>query len=414
MGNTQKKDVLGSLDDFALIPRYHQYSVGHVKLFADLVLSDAVSLRGASRVIEKMTSSLQLPLDVPMWHTGRLWLLRLGYYKLTYPKEQADDWVWITDHTVQIGARKCFVILGIRLSDLPRIGQCVSHQDVELIALLPVEKSNRDVVYRQLEANIEKTGVPRLIVGDHGSDLKAGAARFCQEHPETCFIYDIKHKTATVLKRELARDETWLEFTRLAAQTKKRVQQTSLAHLAPPNQRTKARYMNIDVLVHWGQDLLAFLDRQQTEESTQFTLEQVQEKLGWIIRFRQALEKWGELLQLTITTESFVRQRGLYHGAHLELAKQLQYVAHTDRIQRVRTELGAFVERESAKAHPGERLLGSSEVIESILGKLKRLEQDQTKSGFTGLLLSIGAMVASTTSDVILKALGTVLFMSGG
>ena len=67
-----------------------------------------------------------------------------------------------------------------------------------------------------------------------------------------------------------------------------------------------------------------------------------------------------------------------------------------------------FVAQESAKARPDERLLGSSEVIESVLGKLKRLEQDQAKSGFTGLLLSIGAMVASNTLDVILKALKTV------
>jgi len=396
------------LKDFALIPHYHQYSVGHVKLFIDLVLSDATSLRGASRAAKRMISSLQLPLDFPTWYTGRLWLLRLGYYKLTCPKEQADDWVWIADHTVQIGAEKCFVILGIRLSDLPPVGQCVSHRDVELIALLPVEKSNQDVVYRQLDANVEKTGVPRLIVGDHGSDLKAGVEKFCREHQETSFVYDIKHKTAAVLKRELARDKTWLEFTRLAAQTKKRVQQTSLAHLASPNQRTKARYMNVDVLVRWGQDVIAFLNRRQTEESTQSDSEQIQEKLGWIMRFRQPLEEWGELLQLTITTESFVRRRGLYHDAHLELAKQLQYVARTDRTQRVRTELVSFVEQESAKARPGERLLGSSEVIESILGKLKRLEQDQAKSGFTGLLLSIGAMVASTTSDVILKALETV------
>ena len=385
-----------------------------MKLFADLVLSDAVSLRGASRATERMTSTLQLPLDVPTWYTGRLWLLRLGYYKLTRPKDQADDWVWIADHTVQIGAEKCLVILGIRLSDLPSDGQCLSHQDVELIALLPVEKSSRDVVYRQLEANIEKTGVPRLIVGDHGSDLKAGVEKFCQEHPKTHFIYDIKHKTAAVLKRELARDETWLEFTRLAAQTKSRIQQTPLASLAPPNQRTKARYMNIDVLVRWGRGVLAFLDEQRTpacagrEETTLFNPEQVQKKLGWIIRFRQPLEEWGELLQLTDATESFVRQRGLYHDAHLKLAEQLQSMAHTDRTQRARTELVAFVAQESAKARPGERLLGSSEVIESVLGKLKRLEQDQAKSGFTGLLLSIGAMVASTTSDVILKALETV------
>ena len=291
---------------------------------------------------------------------------------------------------------------------MPTVGQCLSHRDVEPIALLPVEKSNKDVVYQQLEANIGKTGVPRLVVGDHGSDLKAGVEKFCQEHPETCFVYDIKHKTAAVLKHELERDETWLEFTRLAAQTKNRVQQTPLAFLAPPNQRTKARYMNVDILVRWGQGLLAFLDRQQTEEGTLFDPEQVQKKLGWIICFRQALEEWGELLQLTIVTESFVRQQGLYHDAHLELTERLQPMAHTDRTKRVRTELVAFVAQESAKAHLGERLLGSSEVIESVLGKLKRLEQDQAKSGFTGLLLSIGAMVASTSSDVILKALETV------
>ena len=52
--------------------------------------------------------------------------------------------------------------------------------------------------------------------------------------------------------------------------------------------------------------------------------------------------------------------------------------------------------------------MGSSEVIESVLGKLKRLEQDQAKSGFTGLLLSVGAMVSSTTSDIILQALESV------
>ena len=399
---------MGDLDDFALIPHYHQYSVGHVKLFTDLVLTDATSLRGASRVVKRITSSLHLPLDVPKWHTGRLWLLRLGYYKLTRPKEQADDWVWIVDHTVQIGAEKCLVILGIRLITLLSAGQCLSHRDVEPIALLPVEKSNKDVVNQQLEANVEKTGVPRLIVGDHGSDIKAGVERFCQEHPETHFIYDIKHKTAAVLKRELARDENWLEFTRLAAQTKNRVQQTLLAPLAPPNQRTKARYMNVDILVLWGQGLLDFLDRQQTKEMTLFDPEQVQEKLGWIACFRQPLEEWGELLQLTIATENFVRQRGLYHGAHLALAEQLQRMAHTDRIQRVRAELVSFVAQESAKARPGEQLLGSSEVIESVLGKLKRLEHDQAKSGFTGLLLSISAMVSSTTSDVILKALETV------
>lgn len=398
----------GDLESFALIPCHHQYSVGHVKLFSSLVLSDAASLRCASRAMETMLSCLQLPLSAPSWFTGRLWLLRLGYYKLTRPKEQADDWVWIADHTVQVGNEKCLVILGIRLSVLPPAGQCLHHEDVEPIALLPVEESNGQVVCQQLEASIKKTGVPRAIVGDHGSDLKAGVERFCHVHPETAFVYDIKHKTASVLKHELQDDETWMAFTQLATQTKGRVQQTALAPLSPPNQRTKARYMNVDVLIQWGQKMLTFLDKQQPGLITPFDPEQVQAKLGWLTQFRQPLAEWGELLQLTTATECFVRQQGLYAGAHLDLETRLPSVAHTDRTRRVREDLIAFVAQEAAKARPNERLLGSSEVIESVLGKLKRLEQDQAKSGFTALLLCLGAMVATTTTDVIQKALKTV------
>lgn len=54
---------------------------------------------------------LQLPCRSPSWFTGRLWLLRIGYDTLTRPKEAAEDGVWIVDHTVQMGAEKCFVIL---------------------------------------------------------------------------------------------------------------------------------------------------------------------------------------------------------------------------------------------------------------------------------------------------------------
>lgn len=404
-GNEEAIDSDGPAE-FAVIPRGHQYSVGHAKLFVDLVLYDGASLRCAERAIERMIACLQLSMPSPSWYAGRLWILRLGYYKLTRPKERGDDWVWIVDHTVQIGAEKCLVILGVRLSALPAMGECLSHEDVEPIALWPVKKSNGDVVHQQLEAGIEKTGIPREIVSDHGTDLKSGIDKFCQAHHETCAVYDIKHKTATLLKHELDDEPIWNEFARLAGQTKRKVQQTPLAPLSPPNQRTKARYMNVDVLIHWGRDTLAFLDR--AEESTMFEAEQVEEKLGWITRFRQPLKEWEVLLQVVVTTESYIRQRGLYQDIHLELEQRLQPLARTEQAQRVCTELTAFVAQEAAKARPDERLLGSSEIIESVLGKLKRLEQDQSKSGFTGLLLALCATVATTTTDVIHQALETV------
>jgi hypothetical protein len=112
----------------------------------------------------------QLPYKTPSWSSGRLWLLRLGYDKLSRPKAQADDWVWIVDHTVHIGQEKCFVIVGVRLSALADRDHCLSQEDVEPLTVAPVTQSNGAIVFTQWQDTVAKTGVPRQIVGDQGSD----------------------------------------------------------------------------------------------------------------------------------------------------------------------------------------------------------------------------------------------------
>ena len=114
------------------------------------------------------------------------------------------------------------------------------------------------------------------------------------------------------------------------------------------------------------------------------------------------------MFRVIATAESCVRQQGLYHGAQNDLKKSLRGVAHTEPARRIRDELMIFVAQEEEKARPHERLLGSSEVIESVLGKMKHLEQHQAKSGFTGLILGLSAMVATTTQEIIQTALETV------
>lgn len=165
--------------------------------------------------------------------------------------------------------------------------------------------------------------------------------------------------------------------------------------------------MNVDVLLEWGCHALAFLDNLENKAGM-FDPGQVQQKLGWVAAFRHPLAEWHALLQVVTTTESYIRQRGLYQGVHLELEAQLKPLADTEQAQKVSAELVAFVAQEAAKAQHGERLLGSSEIIESVLGKQKRLEQDQAKNGFTGFLLALCASVADTTTDVVRQALETV------
>jgi len=380
-------------------------------LFVSLVLSSTTSLCGASRVMALLIAQIpmSLPLEPCSWWAGRFWLLRLGYYKLTRPKEQADDWVWIVDHSIQLGTEKCLLILGMRLSNLPSDGRAIGHADVEPIELLPVTKSTGDIVWQQLEQAVEKTGIPREILSDHGSDLKAGIRRFCEAHPQTCSIYDISHKAATIIKRVLEQDGAWQDFCRFASRTKQQVQQTALAPVVPPAQKTKARYMNVDKLSRWGRDLLRVLEQDTLlERETSLSSQQVMDKLDWLREFQDSLEEWTELFQLVTITECCVRQDGFHEGSADDLEHRLQENASTERAKQVRESLVTFVREEAANARSGERLLGSSEVIESVFGKLKQIEQSQAKSGFSGLVLSAAAMVSPTNAEVMLDAVETV------
>ena len=155
----------------AVRPSHQHYSVGHLELFLELVLSAGVSLRGASQTLSVVFAFFQLEAPVPTWQTGRLWLLRVGYYKLTRPKGWAEDWVWVVDHTVQGENDKGLLILGVRLSVWQARRGCLTHEDMEPLALYPVRHSDGAVVYQQLEKTAAKPGLPRAILSDHGSDL---------------------------------------------------------------------------------------------------------------------------------------------------------------------------------------------------------------------------------------------------
>ena len=447
------------MEDFHLRPAYHTYSVGHICLSIWNVLKAGVSLRASSRIFETINSYFGLNQPVPSWYTVRLWLLRLGYYKLHRIKELADDWIWIVDHTGLWGLEKGLLILGIRQSRLPAGELYLNFEDVEPIALFPVRKSNGEIVYEQLKQAAEKTGIPREIVGDHGPDIKSGIERFCRENGHTCYIYDITHKAAAILKRELKDDPDWNDYIKKCSQTSRQVQQTSLAGFGPPNQRSKARYMNVNKLINWGSNILVWLDQrdegtqeeqaqeergqeeraheeraheeraheeraqeeqaheeQAQEERTQeeqahedgsdeYDSTKIDEKLGWLEEYRDHLAEWRSLAGLVDSTSSFIKFLGIYNGCHIDLENELLISSNSEWIDRVRGELLAFVKDQSAQANGDERLLGSSEIIESVFGKYKDMIGDQVKGGFTAMLLGLPALLSTTTREDICEAI---------
>ena len=375
--------------------RGQQFPVAVVWGFLSLVLGCAASLRCAAKVLE-LFGPRGSQGDTPHWSTGRL--LRVGLAALQLSKVIAQDWVWFIDHSIQIGTTKCLVILGVRLCDLP-VGRPLAHEDMELIALEPMNSSTKVTVAACLEKTVALTGVPRAILDDHGADLHGGVEIFRQDHPKVSELYDVKHKAACLLKTRLEGDARWKEFASLLGQTKFQIQQTELAFLVPPSQRSKARFMNIGVLVKWACVALVALDDPLRLKPLGVEEDRVRAKLGWLDGFRKEIADWTACQAVIDATLDFVRCAGLYIGVGEELATRLPDVSGL--AGELREALIAFVTSQSSQADIDERLPGTTEVLESCFGRLKAIEDGQSKSGFTGLVLSLGAMVGKLDAATV-------------
>ena len=391
-------------EDFTTkIPR-HQFPLGVVAGSLALVLRTATHLKRVAEVLAMNWSWWADGGSVGTYYSVRLWLLRLGLYQLNRPKEQADDWMLIMDHTMMVGERKCLIILAIRQSAWNAKNRVLSHEDVDIIDLQPVTESTGDVVYRQMEAATAKTGIPRAICSDDGRDLHRGIALFREAHPATVWMYDVKHKTAILLKHDLENDASWQEFVGQVNRFKQRVSVTPLACLLPPQQRGKARYMSVDVLVDWAEKHLPLLDRPDVLIQIGLDAAIVQEKLGWLRGYCPQIRRWREMLDVIETTEHYVRHQGIHRKAADELAALLPKPI-SEAACSLRQELLAFVQEEAQQARKGERLLGSSEVLESIIGKYKCVAGERGQHGLTGMVLSIGALVGHVTVGAVQAAL---------
>jgi hypothetical protein len=370
-----------------------------------LVLEGGVSLRGVPRVLAIISQAFGLCLEIPDWTTNRLWLMRLGHAELTMPLEKAKDWAWLADHSVQIGDEKCLAIVGIRLRDLPKPGECLRHHDLHLIALVPSESWTGPDVDRVLEEATQRTGVPRVIVTDHGSDLFGGVQLFQKRHPRTKEIYDVKHKAACLLKHRLENEPRWKEFQTKVGQTRCAVQQTELAFLTPPASKPKARYMNLEPQLSWAKGVLSVL-RQPSAPVREWVIPaRLEEKLGWLQDFAEPLAEWSEWQQVVNLTVEFVNRQGVYRGMGQVLRQKLpRTFAHCSSAVLAK-ELERFVAVQSRQTKPGERWPGSTEVLESCFGKLKQLEKQQARGGFTSFVLSFGALLATTTTKIVYAAL---------
>jgi hypothetical protein len=398
-GRLEKK--LTPPEILSLPPRGGHYSCSLVSFFVDLFLQTSASLRGAASAFAVFVRHFPLALPVPSFTTIRAWVLRLGCYALLRPLPQDTPWLWIIDHTIQIGAQKLFLIVGCPLSDVPFGQRCLSLADLRLVALVPMEQSDQYLIDAELEKGTHRTGTPRLIVSDQGSDLVKGIELFQQRHANTAAVGDIAHHGANVLENRWERDPRWKELLQRFAQTNQQIRQTADAFLLAPTLRNKARFMNVGPLLRFARRLLSLLKREIPNEKAQ-------QRYGWLLEYEEDVARWLEQYDVVEKTIQRVRRHGLNGGTLGELEKAWGAESERPGTKMVRGHMRAYVSKNVRQAQEGETLAGSSEVLESAFGKWKAKTGESGQGELTGMALSLGAILGQHDEEEVRQALEAV------
>ena len=357
------------------------------------------SLRAGVAVLTTIVRRGFADLVVPGASTIRSWILRLGLSALNRPLDKTKSWVWLIDHTMQIGSKKLLVILGVPIDRVPFGERVLALSDLQLVALVPMEKSDGAAVERELEVAALRTGVPRLIVSDRGSDLVKGIRNYGEDRPRVGQVSDAAHFGANLLQHAWEAEPKWTSFIQKLQETSSQLRQSAEAHLTAPRLRPKGRFMNVDGPLRFAAVLLARLDQAQPDAA-------VSKHYGWLQDYREELGVWLSEHRLVRATIGHLRLQGLHAGTLLELGrlwKDLR-LGRGARTWGLAKKWCAYVKKNQPR-EASARYVASTEILESSFGKWKRVSGEQRESGLTGLVLALGALVGGANESEIREGL---------
>ncbi len=346
----------------------------------------------------------------PTRTTVRNWIIRNGSHNLEQPIEKSEDMVAIGDITISLGKVKCLAILGARMGKLEQRGDyTLNHQDVEILGLHLTEKATGDFVQQSFEETRDRIGVDFLgIVIDQGAEMKKGCRQYQEKYIKGIVIHDIKHKMSLVIEHALKKNLVWIEYNKKMLETRRLIQQTEFAAMVPPRQRNKARYMDIGYILDWRRRVL---EAKKNGCLDCIPHERYEEYFGWFKEYENSFDDWDFMEGAVDMINSTCREFGLSDETYeyLRINFEEAFSVDDEYLKKFLKEALKAVEAEKNKLGPGQVMLCSTEVEESIFGKFKELNSgcQGIGSNILGLTTFVGPRLTEESVKEAMESCST-------
>jgi hypothetical protein len=342
---------------------------------------------------------------VPHFTTGIGWALRLGLYCLQQAQCHLDErGGCIADFTIQIGAKKALIVLRVPVSALSQ-GKALTLKQVDVIGLSLGETWNGERVKTYLQSLFELCGWPSHVVSDCGSEIKKGIVDALLEAPNRAsWISDVTHFVANALKHDYAKLPLFQQFQTLCTRIRQRLQQTPFAFLLPPKARAKGRFLSVSRQAQWGLQTLNYLEAKERDHAPEAAA--LAQALRGLKSFKLFLITLVRNTTCLNEVMRIVKTQGLSTASIQACQERLRDLPARSPIRKeVSPYLPHYLPIVELSESP---LLGSSDVIESLMGKAKQRLEANGRTELNKSILLIPCMCGELTQDLVAEALSTV------
>jgi hypothetical protein len=376
-----------------------------VYLALSLFLVARISFRAVSRVFAVLSDYLGIT-KAPCPQTIINWVTRLSIARIQKPvlptgfqigsNPSSNSLIFMIDASIGLGSGKILAVLALNTNHHAFNDSAPNHQNVTCVAVSVAASWTGETIANFLQKVIAVTGKPAAYLKDGGTDLAKAVGLLAERKMASLSIDDISHAIANLLKHEYQNHPMFETFISSCGKASKNLKQSILACLSPPKVSTKARFMNLQRLVNWADQLLRHSPKGRAKKDS--ILSKLRAAIGQIPKCKAFISRFLRDVKPLLKIQEILKNKGLNHDSYRQC---LQLVETIPPRSPVRTGFKNWMDKQMAVAKDlGLDQIGmpiSSDTIESLFGVSKQHGCAEIKDA-NRIALRIPAMCGELTS----------------
>lgn len=359
-------------------------------------LQTSAGFRAIQKILCIYSLYFGLSMKSPSYSSILLWMKKIGYYQLEREKTKANDWVIILDESIEFGHDKLLVIYGISHKKID-FNRPLGYKDLVAFSIISSDKWTGELIAKEIQ-NVEREhGKIIYAVADGGNAIKKALRLAKIPH-----VYDITHKFAWFLKEIYKPEAEFQSYIKTMAKMRGKLSLSNVSHVLPPNQRFHSRYMNLDILSDWGVKALNYLNTKEVNAREY-------EKLKWIEKYRELIMELAEVNMVLSEIKALLKTKAMSLRNIDKVGKMLGNMKiDSVRTLRLKTYISDFISKQMALIPKRNKIICTSDIIESAFGKYKNYISNNPMVGITNLALSMAAFTSELNIEDIKLTLENV------